>query len=62
MNKPSNKDWVSTVLVDMEDLKIDLELEDIKKIPKSKFKEYTNEKVRGAAFEYLLDKKLSRNS
>ena len=62
MNKPSNKDWVSTVLVDMEDLKIDLELEDMKKIPKSKFKEYINEKVRGAAFEYLLDKKLSRNS
>ena len=29
MNKPSNRDWVSSVLEDMEDLEINLEIEDI---------------------------------
>ena len=62
INHPVNKDWVSTVLEDMEDFKIDLELEDIKHMTKTKFKEYVNEKVRGAAFLYLMNRKISRNS
>ena len=62
MNKPSNRDWVSSVLEDMEDLEIDLEIEDIRNMPKVKFKEYINEKVKEAAFKYLLNRKSSRNS
>ena len=46
----------------MEDLKIDLELEDIKRMTKTKFKEYVNEQVRGPTFLYLMNKKISRNS
>ena len=58
MNHPINKDWVSTVLEDMEDLKINLEIEDIKHMTKTKFKEYVNEKVREAAFLYLMNRKI----
>ena len=40
INRPSNRNWVSSVLKDMEDLKDFLEIEGIKKMPKLKFKEY----------------------
>ena len=62
MHHPVNTDWVSTVLEDMEDLEIDLELEDVKHMTKTKFKEYVYKKVRGPAFLYLMNKKIPRNS
>ena len=61
MDKPSNRDWVSSILEDMEDLEINLEREDIKNMPKVKLKEYIHEKTKEAASKYLLNRKSSRN-
>ena len=62
MNFPSHNDWVSSVLEDMKELEIELEIEDIQLMPKVKFKEYVNEKVSKSAFKYIMKRKASRNS
>ena len=45
INFPSHNDWVSSVLEDLEELEIALEIQEIKVMPKVKVKEYVNEKV-----------------
>ena len=40
MNFPRHNDWVSSVLEDLIELEISLEIEDIKVMPKQKFKDY----------------------
>ena len=61
MNFPSHNDWVSSVLENMEELEIGLEIEDIQVMSKVKFKEYVNENVSETAFKYLTKRKASRN-
>ena len=45
INFPSHNDWVSSVLEDLEELEIALEIQEIKVMPKVKVKEYVNEQV-----------------
>jgi hypothetical protein len=62
MNFPRHNDWVSSVLEDLIELEISLEIEDIKVMSKQNFKEYVDETISNAAFKYLMQKKVSRNS
>ena len=61
MKTPSHNDWVSSVLEEMIELEIDLEIEDIKYMKKEKVKALVNEKVQEKAFQYLLEKKASKS-
>ena len=62
MNSPTYQDWVSTVLEDIEELDIQLELGSIKDMKKIKFKSIVKEKVKFGAFTYLMEKKAARQS
>ena len=62
MNSPTHKDWVSTVLGDLEELEIDIEIGEIKDMKKEKFKIIVKDKVMNGAFQYLLKKKAERIS
>ena len=62
MKSPSHNDWVSSVLEDMIQLEINLELEDIKYMKKEKYRTFVNDKVQQKAFEFLVERKSSRNS
>ena len=62
LNSPTSQDWVVTVLQDIEELDIQLELGSIKDMKKVKFKNIVKEKVKCGAFEYLMDKKAARKS
>ena len=62
MNLPRHNDWVSSVLEDLIELEISLEIEDIKIMPNIKFKDYVNETISEAAFNYLMKRRVSRNS
>ena len=57
MKFPTQNDWVSIVLEDLVELEISLELEEIEKMSKERYKSLIQEKVRFKAFEYLLSKK-----
>ena len=59
LKHPTQKDWVSQVLEDMETLSIDLEIEDIKHMKKPCFKKLVKEAVRKEAFLYLIRRKES---
>ena len=50
-------DWVSTVLEDLEELHINIEIGDIKDLKKGKFKAIVKETVTNGAFKYLIKKK-----
>ena len=58
MNSPTHKDWVSTVLEDLEELDFHIEIGEIKDMKKERFKRMVKEKVKFAALQYLLKKKL----
>ena len=62
LNSPTNNDWVSTVLEDLEMLDFQLEIGDIKEMKKGQFKAIVKEKVKSGAFQYLLNKKAGRIS
>ena len=62
MNSPTYKDWVSTVLGDLEELDIDIDIGEIKDMKKEKFKRIVKEKITNGAFQYLLKKKGERIS
>ena len=62
IKSPTTHDWVSTVLEDLEELDINIEIGDIKDLKKGKFKAIVKEKVTNGAFQYLLKKKEARNS
>ena len=61
MNSPTSQDWVSTVLEDIEELDIQLELGSIKDMTKIKFKSIVKEKVKFKAFAYLMENKQQEN-
>ena len=62
MKFPTQKDWVSTVLEDIVELDISLELKEIEEMSKERFISIVQEKVKSKAFEYLISKKESRIS
>ena len=62
MKFPTQNDWVSTVLEDIVELDISLELKEIEEMSKERFKSIVQEKVKIKAFEYLISKKESRIS
>ena len=62
MNSPTYKDWVSTVLGDLEELDIDIDIGEIQDMKKDKFKKIVKEKITNGAFQYLLNKKGERIS
>ena len=51
--RPGKNDWVKTVELDLEEIKIDLTLENMAQMKKLKFKELIKPKVKEAAFSYL---------
>ena len=55
------KEWITQVLTDIQDLKLDLNLEDLKTLKKSKLKTMLNCAVKGKAFLDLEDKKKSHS-
>ena len=62
MKSPNTNDWVSTMLEDQEELGIDLGLQEIKAMTKSRFSSLVREKTQEQALFYLLEKKHSRTS
>ena len=59
---PTQNDWVSSVLEELDKLVIDFELEQIENMSKEKYKSIVKERVELIAFEYLIDKKEGRTS
>ena len=55
------KDWISQVLTDIKELGLDLNLEDIKTMKKSKLKNKLNNAVKEKTFKDLQDKKISHS-
>ena len=55
------KDWAQTIMNDLKTLKIELSLQEIEQMPKSKYKQIIKRKIRGHAFQYLVEKKDRRN-
>ena len=53
---PTKGDWASTCLKDLKEWKIDLSLEDIKKISENKFRKLLKVRSRENAFIYLKGK------
>ena len=62
MKSPSKDDCISQVLKEQDELEIYLEFKEIQCMSKLKFKAWVQEKVKEKAFEYLMNKKDSRNS
>ena len=57
MKFPTQNDWVSSVLEELNELGIDLELEQIENMSKEKYKYILKERVEVKTFEYLIHKK-----
>ena len=57
LRNPSKNDWIQTVLEDMKDLKIDLEIEEIENIPVETYKDLIRSKIQEGALEYLNNQK-----
>ena len=57
MKSPNQNDWVSQMFEDQEELKIGLDLQEIKEMSKLKFSSLVRDKVSTRAFQYLLEKK-----
>ena len=62
LNSPTKGDWATEVLQDTKYLDLNLDLEDIKNMPKSSFRRIVETKTTQKALEYLLEKQGSRNS
>ena len=61
MKSPSKDDWIIQVLREQYELEINLGFEEIQFMSKLKFKTLVQEKVKEKVFQYLLNKKDSRN-
>ena len=61
MQAPNKNDWINMVLNDIRELNLNLNLEDIKKMSKSKFKKITKEACQRKGFEYLEKLKRGQN-
>ena len=57
LSNPTQKDWVSQVLKELEDLDIKLEIEQIVSLSKEKYKEIIKEAVYRKALSDLLQRK-----
>ena len=62
LNNPTQGDWATEVLEDIEYLELNMELEDIKYMSKNRFRSIVKVKTKQKALEFLLEKKGSRNS
>ena len=49
-------DWINTCFLNLKSLNINESLEEIKKMPRNKFKHEINQRIRENAFRYLLSK------
>ena len=61
MKTLKKKDWGQTVIKDLEELEIKLSLLEIENMSKNKFKILIKRKIKERAFQYLMNKKVSRN-
>ena len=59
---PTQNDWVSQVLKDLEDIELEIEFKDICSLSKDKFKEIVNEHVLKFSYSQLIQKKQNRTS
>ena len=55
--EPTARDWLSPVLDDLVELKLELEIEQIQSMKKQKFKSLVKEAVKKRAFSYLVTRK-----
>ena len=62
VRSPSQNDWVSQVIKDLEEIDLDIEFEDIENTSKEKFKDIVLSHVQEYSFAALLKKKESRIS
>ena len=62
MKHPKQGDWVSQVLNDLINLDIHEDLEQIGKMKKNKYSSILHDKIQGASFNWLLNKKKLRTS
>ena len=62
LTNPRQRDWVSQVLQEVEDLNINLEIKDIELLSKEKYKSLIKEVVYKRAFSNLLIRKQSKTS
>ena len=61
LSDPVKGDWITTVLSDLESLKINLSMEEIQMSTKDHFKALVKENMRREAFVYLMDIKASHS-
>ena len=59
--KPSKGDWTTQVKQDLDDIKLNIELTEMKKIPKNKFKNLVKEKIKELTFSSLLEEKTTHS-
>ena len=62
LKNPTKGDWVTSVMEEMDELELGLQLDDIKSMTKNSFRKIVKEKVQQKALEYLLNKKESHIS
>ena len=55
--KPVRKDWASTVMCDLKELEINISLEEIKNMTKTKFLRILKVQIKKKAFSYLIRKR-----
>ena len=56
LEKPKKGDWASSCQTDIQNIKLEMTLKEIKAITKIKYKTIVKEKIRKTALEYLLNK------
>ena len=61
MKTLKNKDWGQTVIKDLEELETKLYLLEIENMSKNKFKVLIKRHIKERAFQYLMNKKFTRN-
>ena len=58
---PKKKDWIKTVLSNLEHLGIDLSIADIEEMPRQTYKKLIKKRIEECAFNYLIEKRNKRN-
>ena len=62
IEKPVKYDWAGTCVKDLKKLKIEMNFEDIRKMPTIKFKDIVRQKCKEIAFTYLMGKRSYKGS
>ena len=62
MTEPTNNDWATQVMKDINDIKLEMELKDIEEVKSEEFEKVLKKKIRISAFEYLETKKKKNKS